>query len=79
MKNAEELSANLEIAMQRGWCEDRAEYTPDVMGIGVPVVYEERRFGLAVAGPLFRLETRRGELAAVLSTTAARILAIMKE
>jgi IclR family transcriptional regulator, acetate operon repressor len=79
MKNAEELAANLEIAMRRGWCEDCAEYTPDVMGIGVPVVHEERRFGLAVAGPLFRLETRREELAAVLSAAAARILAIMKE
>ena len=78
-KNSQELAANLELSVQRGWCEDRAEYTPDVMGIGVPVVHDERRFGLAVAGPMFRMQDRRTELAALLLATANRMKAIMEE
>ena len=76
-RNSQELAADLEMAIQRGWCEDRAEYTPDVMGIGVPVVHAERRFGLAVAGPMFRMRDRRTDLATQLVATAARIQAIL--
>jgi DNA-binding IclR family transcriptional regulator len=77
--NSQELAANLELSIQRGWCEDQAEYTPDVMGIAVPVVHDERRFGLAVAGPMFRMQDRRTELAALLLATATRMQAIMQE
>lgn len=77
--NSQELAANLELSIQRGWCEDQAEYTPDVMGISVPVVHDERRFGLAVAGPMFRMQDRRTELAALLLATATRMQAIMEE
>lgn len=77
--NSAEMAAELDFAIQRGWCEDRGEYTPDVMGIGVPVIHHERRFGLAVAGPLFRMQDRRTELAALLLATAARVQTIMEE
>lgn len=70
---AAELAANLEQAILRGWCEDHAEFTPDVMGLGVPVVGAERRFGLAVAGPLYRLRGRRRQLAATLQGAARTI------
>jgi IclR family acetate operon transcriptional repressor len=79
MRNAGQMAADLELAMNRGWCEDNAEYTPDVMGIGVPLVHDERRFGLAVAGPMFRMQDRRTDLAALLRATASRIKTIIKE
>jgi IclR family transcriptional regulator, acetate operon repressor len=79
VRNCREMAADLDLAMQRGWCEDRGEYTPDVMGIGVPVIHYERRFGLAVAGPMFRMQDRRTDLAALLLATAARVRAIMEE
>jgi IclR family acetate operon transcriptional repressor len=79
MRNAGQMAADLELAMNRGWCEDNAEYTPDVMGIGVPLVHDERRFGLAVAGPMFRMQDRRTDLATLLRATASRIKTIIKE
>jgi IclR family transcriptional regulator, acetate operon repressor len=72
-RNAAELGAELEASIRRGWCEDGAEYTPDVMGIGVPLINGERRFGLALAGPIYRVLDRRDELAAALRTAAGRI------
>jgi DNA-binding IclR family transcriptional regulator len=71
--NAEEMETVLKAAIARGWCEDNAEYTPDVMGLAVPIRYGERRFGLALAGPIYRMEPRRTELAAVLRSAAERI------
>lgn len=76
MRTAAELLADLDAAMRRGWCEDRAEYTPDVMGIGVPLMHGGRRFGLAVAGPLYRLRQQRSELAARLKQAAQRMQAL---
>ena len=77
VRNAEELAAVLDAAIARGWCEDNAEYTPDVMGIAVPIRYGERRFGLALAGPVYRMQDRRDELAALLRSTAQRIQALL--
>ena len=51
----------------------RAKTAPDVMGIGVPLVCGERRFGLAVAGPIYRMDGRRQELATALQRAAADI------
>ena len=43
------------------------------MGIAVPIRYGERRFGLALAGPIYRMQDRCTELAAFLRSTAQRI------
>jgi IclR family acetate operon transcriptional repressor len=72
-----DLAANLEEAITRGWCEDYAETTPDVMGLGVPILDGKRRFGLAVAGPLYRMQDKRKELAALLQSAASRIKQIV--
>src|SRR3546814_16029116 len=66
-------SDDLEVAVRRGWCEDQARTAPDVMGVGVPPVCGERRFGLAVAGPVYRMQDRREELARALQAAAAAI------
>lgn len=69
----EELAAELAAALTRGWSEDWARTVPDVMGIGVPLVCGERRFGLAVAGPIYRMQDRRGELAAAVRAAGSRV------
>lgn len=72
------LSAELDASLRRGWCEDRAEYTPDVMGIGVPLVHGERRYGLAIAGPIYRMGPQREALAATLRAAARRIQCVLQ-
>lgn len=72
-RNAQELASDLDAAILRGWCEDRAESTSEVMGLGVPVFIGDRRLGLAVAGPLYRMEDNRIELAQCLIAAAGRV------
>ncbi|MGF1593983.1 MAG: IclR family transcriptional regulator [Kiloniellaceae bacterium] len=76
---AESLAAELDASVERGWCEDWARTAPDVMGVGVPLVCGERRFGLAVAGPIYRMQDRRGELAAALLAAAGEIRRLFEE
>lgn len=75
--NLDELCARLEEGTTRGWSEDRAEFMPDVMGLAVPIHFGERRFGLALAGPIHRMKERHGHLIELLRSTAARIHAIL--
>jgi DNA-binding IclR family transcriptional regulator len=70
------LAAALDEAEARGWCEDHAEYTPDVMGLAVPIVFGERRLGLAVAGPLPRIVANRPKLVDLLQSAARQIHAL---
>ncbi len=74
--NARDMAASLEASLARGWCEDNAEYTPDVMGLAVPIRYGEGRFGLAVAGPLSRIRANRSKLVGLLQAAGQRILAL---
>jgi IclR family transcriptional regulator, acetate operon repressor len=76
--DAGKLMEELDAAVARGWTEDRAEFTPDVMGIGVPLVHGTRRFGLAIAGPLYRMDYQREELATKLRAAAERMQRIME-
>lgn len=72
-KTIGELAADIEESIGRGWCEDLAETATDVMGLGVPLVTGGRRFGLALAGPIYRMQGNREELVAHLRAAVARI------
>ncbi len=75
-RDAAALAADLDAAVARGWSEDCGESTPEVMGLGAPVLTGERRFGLAVAGPLYRMQDNRDALARCLIAAAERVRAI---
>lgn len=72
------LMRELDACVKRGWTEDRAEFTPDVMGIGVPLAHGTRRFGLAIAGPLYRMDCQRETLARKLKAASARMQRIIE-
>ncbi|WP_457941112.1 IclR family transcriptional regulator [Mesorhizobium sp. 10J20-29] len=73
----EELNAVIDASIARGWCEDNAEFTPDVMGIAVPIRYGDRHFGLALAGPIYRMHARRTQLAELLRIAAKQIHSLL--
>jgi DNA-binding IclR family transcriptional regulator len=73
-----ELAARLDEGLARGWCEDLAEFTPDVIGFAVPILDGERRLGLAVAGPHYRMQAQRELLVASLQSTGDRIRRVLE-
>lgn len=78
LTSVEALMRELEASRARGYTIDRAEFTPDVMGIGVPLVHGARRFGLAIAGPLYRMDYQSDTLAEKLKSAAKRMQQIME-
>lgn len=69
----QEVSSIVEDDVARGWSEDWSETTKDVMGLGTAVLIGERRFGLALAGPIYRMGDNREALASKLIATARSI------
>ncbi|HUG62658.1 MAG TPA: IclR family transcriptional regulator [Methylomirabilota bacterium] len=78
-RTVEELAAVLDESIARGWSEDLGEYTPEVMGMGVPIVHHDRRYGLAIAGPISRMQSRRLDLAETLKAAAERIHKVLED
>ena len=65
IRNGDALRADIEGGERTGWFTNKSEYTPDVTGIGLPLVIRERRLGLSVAGPNYRMDGRHREIAEV--------------
>lgn len=72
------LLGELAASAARGYTVDRATLMADVIGIAVPLVHGSRRFGLGVAGPLYRMDPQREELANHLKSAAQRIQSMMR-
>jgi IclR family transcriptional regulator, acetate operon repressor len=62
----EGLRADLERARARGYAVTRGENVEDVMAIAAPLRFGTTTFGIAVAGPLHRLEAAEARLGAEL-------------
>ncbi len=71
--DAATMTRELEESIRRGWFRNLSEFTPDVTGIALPLVIGDRRYGLSVAGPNFRMEGRHAEIAAAITTTIEQL------
>ena len=69
--SAEEVETEIVASMARGWFQSQTEFTPDVMGVGVPLPIAGRRLSIAVGGPTFRLAPRLPEMGAMLRETVS--------
>ncbi|QDG74888.1 IclR family transcriptional regulator [Labrenzia sp. PHM005] len=63
LMNAEDVEAVLAASQKRGWYQSIREYSADLAAIAIPVVADERRFAIVVAGPQFRLEDKCADVA----------------
>lgn len=72
--NLQEVRAELTAGQERGWFRSASYYSPDLGGVAVPVIVDDRTFAITVAGPLFRVETKSDEHAAMIYEEIAREL-----
>src|SRR5690606_38178036 len=54
LMSAEEVEAEIAMATERGWFINNNGYSPDLLGIAIPVPLRDRQFCLMVAGPAYR-------------------------
>lgn len=64
LPDAAAVEADIVASTARGWFENLSEFTPDVLGVGMPLVLDGERLAVSVAGPNFRLMDKRAETAA---------------
>ena len=73
LPNAAAVEADIRASTARGWFENLSEFTPDVLGVGMPLVLDGERLAVSVAGPNFRLLNKRAELATQVGEAVRRI------
>lgn len=62
----EEVEAEVQTSIERGWFVNNNGYVRDLMGIAIPLPLPDRQLCLMIAGPAFRLESRLPEMVAEL-------------
>lgn len=65
LTSAEAVEREIAASLERGWFQSLTEYTPDVVGLAVPLPLGDRRLAITLAGPTFRVEKHLPELAAI--------------
>jgi DNA-binding IclR family transcriptional regulator len=73
LPDAAAVEADIQDSMARGWFENLSEFTPDVLGVGMPVELHGERLAISVAGPNYRLLEKRAELAARIGEAIVQI------
>jgi DNA-binding IclR family transcriptional regulator len=63
----DDVEAKLAEEMARGWHSSFAEFSPDLAGVALPLPVGERRLSIVIAGPMFRMQDRMAEIAAMVS------------
>lgn len=63
LMSAAEVEAEIERSLARGWFINNNGFSPDLLGIAVPLPMPDRHFCLMVAGPAYRLEAQIHALA----------------
>lgn len=66
LMTVEDVEAVLATSKKRGWYQSIREYSADLAAIAIPVMADDRRFAVVVAGPQYRLEDKCAEVAGVL-------------
>jgi DNA-binding IclR family transcriptional regulator len=69
-----EVDEEIRRSLERGWFQGYSEFTPDLGGIALPLPLADRHLAVLVAGPMFRVQARYPELAAMLSKAIKRFV-----
>ncbi len=73
IRDAQALRDNIADGIRRGFFLNCSEYTPEVTGVGIPIVVEGRTLGLSIAGPNHRMQGRSDSIATALHGAAGEI------
>ncbi|HLS17802.1 MAG TPA: IclR family transcriptional regulator [Paenalcaligenes sp.] len=73
-KDKQEVLERLDAARQRGWFFSASAFTPDLGGISLPIVIDNRIFSITTAGPWFRMGNRTQEIAQLMQQTIEKYI-----
>lgn len=64
--SVEEVRQQLDDGRARGWFRSASNYSPDLGGVSLPIVMDDRIYSVTIAGPLFRVASKEAEHAALM-------------
>lgn len=64
--SVEEVRRQIEEGRARGWFRSASNHSPDLGGVSLPIVMEDRIYSVTIAGPLFRVASKEQEHAALM-------------
>ena len=74
LMSVDAVEREIAASAERGYFQSLTEYTPDVVGIAVPLPLDGWRMALSIAGPTFRTWQRLAELGSMAREAADRFL-----
>lgn len=69
---AEEVEESMAQSLARGWFRSASAFSQDLGGVSVPLPLGGRAFSVTVAGPLFRISDRMGDIALIMHRAIER-------
>ena len=65
-KSVEEVRRQIDDGRARGWFRSASNYSPDLGGVSLPIVMDDRIYSVTIAGPLFRVASKEQEHVALM-------------
>jgi DNA-binding IclR family transcriptional regulator len=78
LMSPEEVEADIQKSIKRGWFLNVNGFIPDLLGVAMPLPLPDRQLCLLVAGPVFRVGDHLDELVAALRAEVDRYMADIK-
>lgn len=73
-KSVEEVRQQIQDGRVRGWFRSESNYSPDLGGVSLPIIMDERIHAVTIAGPLFRIASKEREHASLIYKAIAKEL-----
>jgi IclR family acetate operon transcriptional repressor len=76
LMNPDDIEAEIELSIKRGWFLGNEEYSPGLMGVALALPMPARHYALLISGPVDRLQSRAEEIANLMLKAVRDILGI---
>jgi IclR family acetate operon transcriptional repressor len=76
LSTPDDVEAEIQRSVERGWFLGNEEYSPGLMGIALPLPMPPRHFALLISGPTERMRPRVQEIVHLMHTAVREILSI---
>lgn len=76
LMNPDDIEAEIERSIKKGWFVGYEEYSPGLMGVALALPMPARHYALLISGPVERLKSRTEEIAALMIKAVRDILGV---
>ncbi|NKJ48530.1 hypothetical protein CIC12_17650 [Burkholderia sp. SG-MS1] len=76
LMNPDDIEAEIERSIKKGWFLGNEEYSPGLMGVALALPMPARHYALLISGPVERLKSRTNDIATLMITAVRDFLGV---